>query len=113
MHEWIQPAGIACDLFNIDAWVEQIRALEDEEVYKERSLACVEHSKSYNDTVTTAIGEIERLAREYPSSAPSQFKIQNAPAPSRDPPRVLTAIPQPPAGTRVGWQNGRLSFGRR
>ena len=55
---------------------------------------------------------VEKFARENPVSTASQFKIQHA-APPREQGPVLTGIPQVPAGTRVGWQNGRLSFGRR
>lgn len=71
-----------------------------------------EHVQPLLNTIPDAIQEIEQFARENPVTAGTQFKIQNA-APPREAGRVLTAIPQAPTGVRVGWQNGRLSFGRR
>ena len=71
-----------------------------------------EHVQPLLNTIPAAIQEIEQFARENPVSTGAQFKIQNA-APPREQGPVLTGIPRPPAGVRVGWQNGRLSFGRR
>ena len=71
-----------------------------------------EHVQPILNEIPLAIQEIEQCARENPVNAGTQFKITNA-APPREQGPVLTGIPQVPAGTRVGWQNGRLSFGRR
>ena len=110
--EWISPAGIECDRTQVDEWVAAIESLDDSEVWKAKSDEVRSHVESIPDNRKEAADFLDSFAREYASSAPSQFKIQNAPPPREQGP-VLTAIPKPPANSRVGWQNGRLSFARR
>jgi hypothetical protein len=112
VEEWISPAGIPCDPKQADEWVAAIRSLDDPDVYQTKSDEVRAHIEAIPDRREEAAAFAETFARENPPSAQSLFKIQNA-APPRETGRVLTAIPQAPTGARVGWQNGRLSFGRR
>ena len=111
--EWISPAGIACDRANVDEWVEAIESLDDSDAYQEKSDEVRAHVEAIPDNRKSAAEFIELFSRENAQSTPSQFKIQNAPPPREQQGPVLSGVPKPPANSRVGWQNGRLSFGRR
>lgn len=114
IEDWIDPAGIQCDLQNPDEWVQKIRELEDDEVYAARSQQVRDHVAPYMDSAPAAVSWLEQFVREHPVRTNTLTTIQYSERRSQaGPERTLTAIPRPPPGQSVSWRGGRLSFGRR
>jgi len=110
--EWIDPVGIAVPRDDTDAWVSEIKRLDDPDVYAEISTACKEHVVPYFDTAPKGADTVISIAQRNPVRTGTQFSIRNE-APARaaagEPPSVIPTRPSQP----VGWKNGRLTFGRR
>ena len=113
MAEWIEPAGIACDIQKAEDWVEQLRALEDPEIYAERSQQVREHVRPILHGAERAVVAVEAFSQANPIATGKAFTIQAGAPKRQETATPLTAIPQAPSGQKIGWQNGRLSFGRR
>ena len=112
LHEWIQPAGIACERENTEDWIRAIQSLDDEEVYAQRGDDSREHIESMNMfTEATRIAElVEDFSRKNPVvvrvSQPQQSTqaTKGVPAQIREPP--------PGQGGGFGFANGRLRIRR-
>ena len=112
VEEWIAPAGIACDARGPDEWVEALHELDDPDAYQAKSDEVRVHAQTVATSASQGADYVESFSRANPVETGRAFKIQNAPPPRESEP-VPTAIPRPPVGARIGWQNGRLSFARR
>ena len=110
LHEWIQPAGIACEREKTEEWIEAIQTLDDEETYTQRGEQSRQHIEDMNifTEATRIAGLVEEFSRQNPViirvSQPQQSQAKKA-----EPGRVV--LQQPPAGRQVsgfGFSNGQL-----
>jgi glycosyltransferase involved in cell wall biosynthesis len=109
LHEWIQPAGLACDRENIDEWCDTITSLDDEEVYASRSAQSKEHIESmklFTEATTIAEG-VEVFARQNPVVVRSTTQPEALPQQRQEPGRLVQ-----PLNAKVGFANGRLRIQR-
>jgi glycosyltransferase involved in cell wall biosynthesis len=114
LHEWIQPAGIACERENIEDWIQAIRSLDDEEVYTQRAHDSREHIESMNMfTEATRIAElVEDFSRKNPVVLRVSQSQQSTPA-TKGVPGSLPVLREPPPGrVGFGFANGRLKIQR-
>jgi len=114
VEEWITPAGIACHRDKVEEWTEAIGSLDDDDIYRARSEACVNHVRNMNifteGSRTAAL--IEAFARENPVPVPKTPVQQAEESPQRLA-QTAAAIPRPPAsGAGLGLSNGRLRIRR-
>jgi glycosyltransferase involved in cell wall biosynthesis len=112
LHEWIQPAGIACERENPESWMEAIRSLDGEDVYSERCEQSREHIEAMNifTEATRIAGLVEDFSRQNPIvirvAQPQQSQVKKA-----EPGRIV--LQQPQDGRQVagfGFSNGRLKI---
>jgi glycosyltransferase involved in cell wall biosynthesis len=109
LHEWIQPAGIACDRDNIAEWCDAIASLDDEEVYADRSQQSIDHIddiKLFTEATTIAEG-VELFARQNPVVVRATTQQEALPQQRQDPGRFVQ-----PLNAKVGFANGRLRIQR-
>jgi glycosyltransferase involved in cell wall biosynthesis len=108
---WIGDAGIQATRDNIEEWAEQIRRLDDRDVYSARSIQCKNHIDSLNlFTEATRIAEmVETFSRENPVV----LKVQQSSAtPQVDSQREAPRLRQPVGPVGFGFSNGRLKIQR-
>ena len=109
LHEWIQPAGLACDRENIDEWCDTIASLDDEEAYANRSSQSKEHIESMKlFTEASMIAEgVELFTRQNPVIVRSTTQQEVLPQQRQDPGRLVQ-----PLNAKVGFASGRLRIQR-
>jgi glycosyltransferase involved in cell wall biosynthesis len=112
LHEWIQPAGIACDREAPDEWIQAIQSLDGEDAYVTRGEQSRQHIEAMNifTEATRIAGLVEDFSRQNPivqrvaQPQPSQAK-------AAEPGRLV--LQQPAQGRQVagfGFSNGRLKI---
>ena len=114
LHEWIQPAGIACEREDSNSWITAIESLDNEEMYIERGEQSREHIESMNifSEATRIAGLVEDFSRQNPiviRAEQPQSQVRTA-----EPGRAAV-LQQPPDGRQVagfGFSNGRLKIRR-
>jgi len=111
MHEWIQPAGIACDREVSESWIQAIQSLDDEEAYASRGEDSRQHIEAMNifTEATRIAGLVEDFSRQNPI-------VQRVAQPQQqaktvEPGRVVLREPAP-GRAGFGFSNGRLKIQR-
>ncbi len=110
LHEWIQPAGIACEREVSDEWIAAIESLDDEDSYTsrgEQSRSHVEEMNMFTEASRIA-GLVEYFSRQHPIVARvDRVQVRKAE------PGSLPVLREPPAGRAgFGFSNGRLKIQR-
>lgn len=107
VEEWITSGGIGCERERIEQWVTAITSLDDPETYtarQELSKQCVDSMNLFTEASRIA-DKVETFVRENPvqvrvhaahSAAPGQIQHSR--------------VPQPPAGSALGFSGGRLKI---
>jgi hypothetical protein len=112
LHEWIQPAGVACTRDNIEEWKSAIESLDDEESYTEKSEQSKDHIAEMN--LFTEAAKISTLIESFSRQHPVVLRT-SAPQSAQQPRQQEVAKIREPAPGRtlgVGFSNGRLRLQR-
>ena len=114
LEAWIQPIGIGVERENIEQWKEEIKNLDDPELYKTVSDNSREHIESMNlFNEGTRIAElVESFAGQHPVVIKSQetSQQQQSQGQSQQGARNIPKEPSRPVG--FGFSNGRLKIQR-
>ncbi len=113
LHEWIQPAGIACEREDSKEWVSAIESLDNEEVYAERGEQSRQHIEDMN--IFTEATRIAGLVEDFSRQNPVVIRVAQPQTQARaaEPGRVV--LQQPAEGRQVagfGFSNGQLRIRR-
>lgn len=111
MESWIKPAGVPCDRDKTEEWIEEIEALDDEDVYRTKSLEAKAHIESMNlfTEASRIAAAVEQFARENP------VVIRQTSTTSQQKPRDFAVVAPAAQGARsvgLGFSNGRLKIQR-
>jgi hypothetical protein len=110
LHEWIQPAGIACERERTEDWIDAIQSLDDEDVYTSRAEQSRTHIEAMN--IFTEASRIAGLAEDFSRQNPVVTRAEQVQA-KRVEPGVLPVLREPPPGrVGFGFSNGRLKIQR-
>jgi glycosyltransferase involved in cell wall biosynthesis len=111
LHEWIQPAGIACNRDIPEEWITAIRSFDDQDYYTTKGEESRNHIEAMNifSEATRIAGLVEDFSRQNPVVI--RVVQPQAQATKAEPDRVV--LREPPVG-RVGFglSNGRLRIQR-
>lgn len=113
LHEWIQPAGIACEREDFNSWTSAIESLDNEDIYVERGEQSRQHIEEMNifTEATRIAGLVEDFSRQNPVVSRASQPQQQFQGRTAEPGRVV--LQQPPEGRQVagfGFSNGRLKI---
>ena len=110
LDDWIRPVGIGVNRENIGEWVEEIRKLDDPEVYETKSKESREHIESMNLFIEGT--RIAELVESFAAQHPVVIKKQEAAQQTQQQQQVRTLPNEPTRPVGFGFSNGRLKIQR-
>ncbi len=113
LHEWIQPAGIACNRDAPDEWIRAVESLDDLDTYTTKSEESRQHIEAMDifSEATRIAGLVEDFSRQNPVVIRVAQPQQQAQAKAAEPGRVREPALGPRPGG-FGFSNGRLRIQR-
>lgn len=110
VHEWIQPAGVACEREKAESWMSAIASLDDEGAYVAKSEESKAHIKAMD--IFSEASRIAQFVETFAKENPVIVQVQQ-PTVRQQQPAERALLPRQPTGP-VGlvFSNGRLNIRR-
>lgn len=112
LHEWIQPAGIACNRDVPEEWTAAIESLDDPETYTTKADESRQHIEDMN--MFTEASRIAGLVEDFSRQNPVVIRVAQPQAQAKKAEPGRAVLREPPVGRPVGFglSNGRLRIQR-